>query len=548
MVGRDGLRAASRPRERQRARARGGEVGQQVGDLGGRGAPRPVGRLGDDTFAGPERSGSLPEHRRSGDRICASSSDRTTGSSAPGNAGAGVALSAGRGPDVVGAGRAEVVRAAGHVAGQGERGGPRVVLGQERGPGGVRAGQLGRLPQDERLATGGGGVGGDRGDVGRVDADQPGGARGGVGRGGGRQQERRRRTVGRGEPAQAAEHQADVRAEHPAERVALVDDDVPQRPEQPRPPPVLGQQREVQEVGVGQDDVGVLLHPAAFVEGGVAVAGGHPDVAGPAGDQEPVQGGELVGGEGLGRAQVQRGRASGHGLDAARVEQRPGARGAGGRQGGQPEREGLAGAGRRGQDGVPAGPGGVGGLDLVQPGTLDPEGAVALHQVGVRPRRPVRLRAGPRGQVPDVGHAVRATPGGEQHVEQRAGFHHPPILAPPGAGCTGRPRPARQHGRGLGDRQDRVHGAPDRPQLRPRRGARPVGAGRRRARRAAARRGDQRERRVRFPRGRRADHGCRLPGRGGARGGRRRARVLPGPRALRPSRRSTCPRTCCRRR
>ena len=41
---------------------------------------------------------------------------------------------------------------------------------------------------------------------------------------------------------------------------------------------------------------------------------------------------------------------------------------------------------------------------------------------------------------------------------------------------------------------------------------------------------------------------ARVPGGGGARGGGRRARVLPGPRALRPPLRRRAGRTCCRRR
>ena len=75
-----------------------------------------------------------------------------------------------------------------------------------------------------------------------------------------------------------------------------------------------------------------------------------------------------------------------------------------------------------------------------------------------------------------------------------------------------------------------------------------MGAGRRRARHAAARRRDQRERRLRLPRGRRAGHGGGLPGRGGARGVRRRARLLPRPRALRPPVPRRARRTCCARR
>ena len=58
--------------------------------------------------------------------------------------------------------------------------------------------------------------------------------------------------------------------------------------------------------------------------------------------------------------------------------------------------------------------------------------------------------------------------------------------------------------------------------------------GRRRPGRPAARRRDQRERRLRLPRRGRAGDGGGLPGGGGPRGVDRCARLLPGPRALRP--------------
>ncbi len=65
-----------------------------------------------------------------------------------------------------------------------------------------------------------------------------------------------------------------------------------------------GQQGMVEHVRVRQDQCGVLAGPPAVVRRGVAVV----DRGAHAGDRERLEGGELVGGESLGRRQVERGR------------------------------------------------------------------------------------------------------------------------------------------------------------------------------------------------------------------------------------------------
>ena len=64
-----------------------------------------------------------------------------------------------------------------------------------------------------------------------------------------------------------------MRPQDPAVGVALVDDDVAQAPQEAGPALVARQQGEVEEVGVGQDDVGVGAHPVSLGHGRVAVAG-----------------------------------------------------------------------------------------------------------------------------------------------------------------------------------------------------------------------------------------------------------------------------------
>ena len=70
-----------------------------------------------------------------------------------------------------------------------------------------------------------------------------------------RQQEARLGAVDRGDASQAPEHVGDVRAEHAAVDVRLVDDDEREVREQVAPRGVVGQDPDVEHVGVGEDQV-----------------------------------------------------------------------------------------------------------------------------------------------------------------------------------------------------------------------------------------------------------------------------------------------------
>ena len=89
-----------------------------------------------------------------------------------------------------------------------------------------------------------------------LEAGQPLGELDRVGDRRGGQQEARLGAVGGGDPAQAAQHVGDVRAEHAAVDVRLVDHDDGEVGEQVGPGAVVGQDADVQHVGVGQHDVG----------------------------------------------------------------------------------------------------------------------------------------------------------------------------------------------------------------------------------------------------------------------------------------------------
>ena len=205
-----------------------------------------------------------------------------------------------------------------------------------------------------------------------------------------------------------------MRAQDPAVGVALIDHDVAQRSQEARPPLVARQEGEVQEVGVGQDDVGVGAGPVALGQGGVAVAGAGAHGADRPGLQaglpldgldlgrESLQECRLVGGQGLGGGEVQRGRAAAVGGDTgapggadAGPAVRPGILGgqdAG--QGRQPRGQGLAGTRPGGEHGVTAGVDGVGGRDLMRPRGPDPEAPVGGHEHGIGPGGPLAMTAG----------------------------------------------------------------------------------------------------------------------------------------------------------
>ena len=104
-------------------------------------------------------------------------------------------------------------------------------------------------------------------------ADQPRGLRRRIGRRRGGEHHRRVRAVVAGHAQQAPQDQRDVGAEYPAVGVALVDDDVLQLPQHPRPPLVPGEHADVQHVRVGEDPPRTFAHRPPHVLGRVPVVG-----------------------------------------------------------------------------------------------------------------------------------------------------------------------------------------------------------------------------------------------------------------------------------
>ncbi len=264
------------------------------------------------------------------------------------------------------------------------------------GPGGE-----GRLPQRQRHLAARRGVPGDRQDV---QTSQP--------AGGGRRFGHRRRgedergigAVEGADAAQPAEHVGDVGAEHAAVVVALVDDDVAQRPEERRPPAMDGQQGPVEHVRIGQDVLRVVAGPFPLVARTVAVVGAQAHVEAQRG--EP---GQLVVGEGLGGREVEDG--------GAPFAARP-ARGPDGAQGRELVGEGLARGGAGGHHDVGAGMGGVGRGGLVSPGQHDPAPFVRRAHVAGHPGRPVRDDGRAWRQHLQVGEPVGAAGSGREPVDQ----------------------------------------------------------------------------------------------------------------------------------
>ena len=127
----------------------------------------------------------------------------------------------------------------------------------------------------------------------------------GVGDRGGGQQEARGRAVGRGDPAQPAQDVGDVRAEHAAVDVRLVDDDDREVREQLGPGGVVGEDADVEHVGVGEHDVRAPADVRARLTRGVAVVDRGTHLLGQA---EGAQRAGLVLGECLGRVEVERAR------------------------------------------------------------------------------------------------------------------------------------------------------------------------------------------------------------------------------------------------
>ena len=177
--------------------------------------------------------------------------------------------------------------------------------------------------------------------------------------------------VVRADPQQPAQDVGDVAAEHAAVRVQLVDDDELELLEQLEPLRVVRQDRRVEHVRVGHDDL------PGGADGGpdrgrrVAVVGRRDDRQ-PGRRRELPELRHLVLAERLGREQ----------------EQRPGGRVLGDRlERGQRVAQRLARGGRRDDDDVLAGMDGLDRLGLVRVQPLDPAPGEARHDARVQPRR-----------------------------------------------------------------------------------------------------------------------------------------------------------------
>ena len=131
------------------------------------------------------------------------------------------------------------------------------------------------------------------------------------------EQEPRLGAVDRRGPAQPPQHVADVRAEHAPVDVRLVDDHEGQVGEQVAPGGVVGQDPDVQHVGVGEDQVAALADRRALGARRVAVVDRRPDLLV---QPEAVQRARLVLGQRLGRVEVQRARGAVGGQDLERRE------------------------------------------------------------------------------------------------------------------------------------------------------------------------------------------------------------------------------------
>ena len=184
-------------------------------------------------------------------------------------------------------------------------------VGDEPGEevGGLVVRVLLRLPQQEVQRRTGGGVGADLDRAG--DAGEPFQQRAGVGDRRGSRDEHRVGPVVVGQPAESPQHGGDVRPEDAAVAVRLVDDDVAQRRQQPRPLLVAGQHRAVQHVGVGQDEPAEVAGEAPFDGVGVPVQRAHPPARKAAATRTPAAGRGPAPSSARGRSQNGRGPAPG---------------------------------------------------------------------------------------------------------------------------------------------------------------------------------------------------------------------------------------------
>ena len=149
------------------------------------------------------------------------------------------------------------------------------------------------------------------------------------------QQEARLGSVGGGDPAQSPQHVGDVRAKHAAIDVGLVDDDDGQVREQLAPGGVVGEDPDVEHVGVGEDQVGAPSDLRARLARRVAVVdrGAHRSC-----EPERADRARLVLGERLRRVEIERARLGDRAARDVERRQVEAQRLAGGRAGGHDRR------------------------------------------------------------------------------------------------------------------------------------------------------------------------------------------------------------------
>ena len=202
-------------------------------------------------------------------------------------------------------------------------------------------------------------------------ADQPAGRRGGLRGGRRREHEHRVRPVQPGQPDQPAQHQRDVRAEHPAVGVALVDHHVTSAGAAPGPTGCARAAcRGAACPGWSAPSCACALRPVPVGHGGVAVVDGG---AQPRSDPG-LQRAELIGGQRLGRRQVQHA--------GSRIGRRAPSGRAVGRPSDLPDAVPVATTTSRPDMRQ------LGGLRLVRPGQRDARGDQNVAQLDGHPRRP----------------------------------------------------------------------------------------------------------------------------------------------------------------
>ena len=302
----------------------------------------------------------------------------------------------------------------------------------------IELGQQRRLPQGEGAARARRPVLAHRDDRSAGEARRE---RGRVRHGGRGEHQRRCGAVPRAHPQQPSQQQRDVRAEHPAVGVALVDDDVAQPAQERRPAGVSGQHGAVQHVRVAEHPAARAAGPVALVERGVAVERGGPHVR----EVELGEGAQLVGGQRLGRREVQGG---GPRVGGERGEHR------------QLVGQRLAGRGAGRHHDVLPGVGQLGRVHLVGPRRAH---AVVDQRVADRrghPARPVRDAPGPGGHphhVAQRGEFVatrhRAAVGERRIPGERGGAARRPVLARRAIAAIRRP----SRGEELGHHAVRCH-------------------------------------------------------------------------------------------